>query len=88
MAAVQADGQQHPHNERIGTVISQIRVHDRIGRPLLTEGHPARKRTQTSSAAGPFAPEPTGGARPGSSALLSRFEAEQRSTPAPTGSFL
>jgi|GEM_PF-4752956 len=52
MAAVRADGLQHLHNERIGTVISQIRVHDRIGRPPLTEGHPARKRTQTSSAAG------------------------------------
>ena len=48
MAAVQADGQLHLHNERIGAVISRIRVHDRLGRPPLTEGHPARKRTQTT----------------------------------------
>ena len=33
MAAVQADGQQHLHNERIGAVISRIRVHDWIARP-------------------------------------------------------
>ena len=88
MAAVRADGLQHLHNERIGTVISQIRVHDRIGRPPLTEGHPARKREPRQVPPPVFCTWADRWRTPRFLPHCCHVEAEQRSTPAPTGSFL